>query len=727
MIASSLEIAKKIIDESRQILLVESLERDDQEMFDDFAKSAISEKFPGGILAIPSPDKTNTFYAVARKAGDWRRLRPLLMAFAGPTFSSFDGKTRSLIPNNPFEEYLLSHEWYLITKINPGGPGEFNLAEMTKRGLSRMINNLLEAPENTQQPTQTTSQLISRFRNALNINSRKEASNIIDICRNDMRLDALNLLFMEAQMYSHFCEWDKITGMENFSSLCYTRKPQEITAILLESIYQVHFSHIKEEKGLEEQSKLWGGDIRKTARQILRTPIPKCVTRGGLILYVLELCELRDLEETNNQSELLQAIKDQSQEVDDFSFFLSELESFEEKSLQKKIDGDQQKNDLSLALAALVKFDKEISLSNLANVKQLLDKLETKEREKLEQSELSKSSLQSLQVESQGESIPDSWHDWAKRLGDPEFKNYFGILKLAVVEWPVSNFKDSVEIKLLKDSFENISDEDKTAVERLSISLPYITSWLVDDPDFPRKDVRELYEIILYHLIIGTRREGKIFDSAIVLIRALLALSPSKTQYQNLLNDCSDLIGDGVGTSQVYGILDILEETIMNSCPDQNIRKSFWNEVISKLLEVEQHLSPSQLLVIKKFRKTLEWPDQKEIKAEAETSDIKDFFEKLKIKTLAIYSLTESASKQASEIIKKMIPNIKITINKDKVGTNPLKSLAKNADIFVIATSSAKHAATTFIQNNRPKDKMTFFATGRGYSSILSVIEEQCS
>jgi hypothetical protein len=726
MIASSLEIAKKIIDESRQLLGVDSLERVEQELFADFAITATSEKFPGGILVIPSNDKKYSFYAVTHKAGDWRRLRPLLMAFAGPTFSSFDGKTRPLIPNNPFEEYLLSHEWYLITKINPGEPGDFDLAEMTKRGLIRMINNFLEAPEKTQQPAQTTSQLISRFRNALNINNRKEASNIIDICRSEMRLDALNLLFMEVQMYSHFSEWDKIIGMEKFPSLCYTRKPLEITAIFLESIYQVYFSHIKEEKGLEEQSKIWGGDIRKTARQILQIPIPKCVTKGGLILYVLELCALRDLEEKNNQNELLQAIKYQSQEVGDFSFFLSELESFEEKPVQIKKEDDQQKNDLSLALQALGKFDKEISLSNMAKGKKLLDTLETKEREKLEQSELSKRSLQLLQVESRGESIPDSWHDWTKRLGDPEFKNYFEILKLAVVEWPVLGFNDSEEIKLLKESFENISDGNKISLERLSISLPYITSWLVDDPGFPRKEMRELYEIILYHLIIGTRREGKIFDSAIVLIRALLALSPSKTQYQNLLNDCRDLIGDGVGTSQVYGILDILEETIMNSCPDQNIRKSFWNEVISKLLEVEQHLSPSQLLVIKKFRKTLEWPDQKEIKAEAETSDIKDFFEKLKIKTLAIYSLTESASKQASEIIKEMIPNIKITINNDKVGTSPLKSLAQNADIFVIATSSAKHAATTFIQKNRSKDKVTLFASGRGYSSILRAIEEQC-
>ena len=97
----------------------------------------------------------------------------------------------------------------------------------------------------------------------------------------------------------------------------------------------------------------------------------------------------------------------------------------------------------------------------------------------------------------------------------------------------------------------------------------------------------------------------------------------------------------------------------------------------------------------------------------------------MKIKTLAIYSLTESASKNASEIIKEMIPGIKITINKDKVVSSSLKSLSKNSDIFVIATSSAKHAATTFIQMNRPKDKITLFASGRGTSSILRVIEEQ--
>jgi glycerate-2-kinase len=43
----------------------------------------------------------------------------------------------------------------------------------------------------------------------------------------------------------------------------------------------------------------------------------------------------------------------------------------------------------------------------------------------------------------------------------------------------------------------------------------------------------------------------------------------------------------------------------------------------------------------------------------------------------------------------------------------------------VIATSSAKHTATKFIQKNRPKDKTTLFAAGKGSSSIIRALEEQ--
>ena len=56
MIASSLEIAKKIIDESRQILLVESLERDDQEMFDAGTEGTVGTEFVNRIITIAETD-----------------------------------------------------------------------------------------------------------------------------------------------------------------------------------------------------------------------------------------------------------------------------------------------------------------------------------------------------------------------------------------------------------------------------------------------------------------------------------------------------------------------------------------------------------------------------------------------------------------------------------------------------------------------------------------------
>jgi hypothetical protein len=49
--------------------------------------------------------------------------------------------------------------------------------------------------------------------------------------------------------------------------------------------------------------------------------------------------------------------------------------------------------------------------------------------------------------------------------------------------------------------------------------------------------------------------------------------------------------------------------------------------------------------------------------------------------------------------------------------------LAENADLFVIAWLSAKHAATDFIREHRAQRPL-LYAQGRGFSSILRAIEE---
>jgi hypothetical protein len=49
--------------------------------------------------------------------------------------------------------------------------------------------------------------------------------------------------------------------------------------------------------------------------------------------------------------------------------------------------------------------------------------------------------------------------------------------------------------------------------------------------------------------------------------------------------------------------------------------------------------------------------------------------------------------------------------------------MAENSDIFVLTSLSATHAATDFIRHHRG-DRPLLYAQGKGFTSILRVIEE---
>src|SRR5581483_4946504 len=92
-------------------------------------------------------------------------------------------------------------------------------------------------------------------------------------------------------------------------------------------------------------------------------------------------------------------------------------------------------------------------------------------------------------------------------------------------------------------------------------------------------------------------------------------------------------------------------------------------------------------------------------------------------KKVALYSLKETAVKRAATLLKDLIGEVKVDVFLDHVGGSPaLKTAAQQADVFVIATAAAKHAATLFIEEKRPKNSVTLYAQGQGTSSILHAI-----
>jgi hypothetical protein len=104
---------------------------------------------------------------------------------------------------------------------------------------------------------------------------------------------------------------------------------------------------------------------------------------------------------------------------------------------------------------------------------------------------------------------------------------------------------------------------------------------------------------------------------------------------------------------------------------------------------------------------------------EATKNAIPDIRRVLAGKSIAVYSLTERIARRFGQLAERAFDGIKIHYVHDKSLTDRMKSLAQSADIFIINTWDAKHAATNGIKQNRAAEKLTIEPLGKSASSLL--------
>ena len=93
-------------------------------------------------------------------------------------------------------------------------------------------------------------------------------------------------------------------------------------------------------------------------------------------------------------------------------------------------------------------------------------------------------------------------------------------------------------------------------------------------------------------------------------------------------------------------------------------------------------------------------------------------------KSLAVYSLTERIARRFGQLAEQAFDGIKIHYIHDKSLTDRMKSLAQSADIFIINTWDATHAATNGIKAHRDDSKVTVQPHSKSPSSLFSSLFE---
>ena len=106
--------------------------------------------------------------------------------------------------------------------------------------------------------------------------------------------------------------------------------------------------------------------------------------------------------------------------------------------------------------------------------------------------------------------------------------------------------------------------------------------------------------------------------------------------------------------------------------------------------------------------------------SESETErDTPSLHTRLVGKSIAVYSITERIARRFGQMAEQTFEGIKLHYLHDKSLTDRMKSLAQSADIFIVNTWDAKHAATNGIKDNRPADAVTLEPEGKSASALM--------
>jgi hypothetical protein len=151
------------------------------------SETVVDPDFPGALVPAFGPKGAVHIFAAAPTAPLWRHLSPVLLAFAGPTLTSFSGLPSELPAGDTVAD--------LVRATGPAAAATLRLLDDAKnqitalRALARMRETFARAPSLQRDVPKSTSWLLACFQDMLNVGRREAAAEVLDRLRDGLRLD----------------------------------------------------------------------------------------------------------------------------------------------------------------------------------------------------------------------------------------------------------------------------------------------------------------------------------------------------------------------------------------------------------------------------------------------------------------------------------------------------------------------------------------------------------
>jgi hypothetical protein len=715
-------------------------------------------RFRRWIVPLRLPEPQGTLLPCQRETGgsvDWyavafddRELRTLgeeLTAFVGPSYSRFRGERARLDVSDPVENAVLSMSQGRAFRVT--APPEKEAQADLWKVLERMREVRARRQEREPETLQAAGRTLRDFFLALRAGNRDGAENLLRLLRDRYEFGTWNLLFLRVQMLSDLGRWEELLGLPQMGDLLRIRRPLAVTEALLTAVYHVELEVFEFRDDPADAAEHFHREVRPRYAPLFayRTGMRSPEVLKTFMLTAVSATEpdlelrdevLRAARLSVSEQRYLERLAALAPESPPSPMPVDRLARAREAWAKASYDmAFDQASDAPPSLARgriLLQCAYEMPALEVRSAAiEAINNLAQEEREQLLGSRWARefwSDLSGPEEEDAAAGLPNNWIEWLERL-DRGWDNDVAveIARQGADQWNVESLLEVPGgVRHLADDLMAARSPGLEATVRDAV--PHLLASVQRDLEWPRRDFLPLYNSLLFLLATterGGRDELNLFND---ILAALLELGMSAAQYRDVVGWGSELWERFPAPRNIDWVLDQLDLLAAYPSTDKEVRlrllqgvASTFHQFVGQGLEIE----PQQWLLFRSRCKELghaelleAFPTQtaKDTIGEAEETG----FAALKGQSVALYTLTESVGQRVAAFLKEVCPSVTVEVSHDHVCTERLRAAAKNADIFVMATMSAKHAATGCIEANRNKGRPLLRPAGKGSASMLA-------
>jgi hypothetical protein len=682
---------------------------------------------------FPDSDSAD-WWIVGSTPSEYRDLAEAVAAFVDVSFAAVEPYTQ-----RPTKLYGVSAADLPVLLGRVRVPPEY-VEEIDGR-LALLADVWSRRPTSVREAPRTTARLLRDLEDALSSGRLSEAAVLLTALRDTGQMSAANLDFLEIRLAARSARWEEILARQDIEDIARMRLPWRVASTLIEATYHAHVAGWLGD-GPGSVVERFRAEIEPRIGPAFRDP-SHAVTPGERVAWMAYAVSLdppsvaiRDaiLSQTPKAAEEWAWVEALSQVVDTET---QELPA--QHSAQELIESGDLPGAWNAVRRAFPRGEVRVrALLHIAYEADSPDWAETAvhEADELLEGEPDALSGRTAQLHltelssilGVGGKAIRTWVDWLTALSvSNELEGLVETARDHGPTWPIESLLQYADAPSLVLDLATSDERRASALRQVRpLLLPSLLAAFDDESSLPGTAVSLL--AVVSEIIAAEDRVGRYELAALLDVAdCVLANAPSEADYGSVVQRGLEPAWLRAGSARELGWLADAVRLVARG-PDQFVapRRSFLElaaagvaAFLSLYEEDRQGLAEAFGFAGMEVAEFLP----------AEAASVADegaFWTPLVGRKTLIYTLVEAAGERARAFLLERVPDAEIEVRSDQVADRRLTEHVRSADVLVIATRAATHAATLEIERQRKPDAIVVYPTGKGWSSMIGSLREVC-